>query len=430
LEIRKFRAVVPGTRLAFSSERNVVLGQNASGKTALLNLISMLLRSDFSEILEESFELEYEIRFPEGNMVAHVENEVCRTAAPPTGQAGLAEQPRSQYHAKYSFTVSAGPDTYAIRGTHSDATLRHNACDIQAIPPVDLGPTGHGPFMAVLRWSVKESKSHRRPLSFIKVNSYRFDESLSAFHAMTGSRPMSVPGGPPSASFKRVRWLPQSAKAQRAQMASFSFTARYIPQNVLIGTLSEDKEKELVLGTGTLPFLERARQMFGFKDATWRADVLETKRVLQGEETEYGRFAVHFTRGDDSRIAHDLLSYGQKRLLAFLYYLDVVQDGPVVADEIVNGFHHSWIETCLGFLTERSQQAFLTSQNPLLLDYLTFKSPAEVQETFLLCRSEITEGSTLMRWEQMTKAEATRFFNEYEVGIENVGAILHRSGLW
>ena len=51
----------------------------------------------------------------------------------------------------------------------------------------------------------------------------------------------------------------------------------------------------------------------------------------------------------------------------------------VIADELVNGLHHSWIEECIQAIGDR--QTFLTSQNPLLLDYLSFASPEDVKRT-------------------------------------------------
>ena len=64
----------------------------------------------------------------------------------------------------------------------------------------------------------------------------------------------------------------------------------------------------------------------------------------------------------------DLLSYGQKRLLSFYWYLAVRADQPVVADELANGLHYEWIDACVNELSER--QSFLATQNPLLMDYL------------------------------------------------------------
>jgi ATPase subunit of ABC transporter with duplicated ATPase domains len=60
LKINKFRAVKPGVELVFHDGFNVLLGRNATGKTTLLDLISMALRFDFSSIRDEDFDLEVE----------------------------------------------------------------------------------------------------------------------------------------------------------------------------------------------------------------------------------------------------------------------------------------------------------------------------------------------------------------------------------
>ncbi|MFY0581831.1 AAA family ATPase [Cystobacter fuscus] len=123
---------------------------------------------------------------------------------------------------------------------------------------------------------------------------------------------------------------------------------------------------------------------------------------------------------------HSLLSYGQKRLLAFYYYLATYPTS-VVADELVNGMHHEWIEACLEDLGER--QAFLTSQNPLLLDYLSFESADEVRSSFVLCRTEFHQGREQLVWENMTVEDAEGFFKAYQVAIQHVSELLRTRGL-
>jgi hypothetical protein len=49
----------------------------------------------------------------------------------------------------------------------------------------------------------------------------------------------------------------------------------------------------------------------------------------------------------------------------------------------VNGLHHRRIATSIEAIGQR--QAFLTSQNPLLLDYIPIASADEVRRSFVLC---------------------------------------------
>ena len=131
-----------------------------------------------------------------------------------------------------------------------------------------------------------------------------------------------------------------------------------------------------------------------------------------------------FQLRDNNRILHTQLSYGQKRLLALLHYLECCPE-VVVADELVNGLHHRWIRRCMELM--EGKQAFLTSQNPLLLDHIALDSAEDAQRSFILC--EVEDGGR-WRWRNMTADEAQSLMSAYEVGIQHVGEILQDKGLW
>ena len=130
---------------------------------------------------------------------------------------------------------------------------------------------------------------------------------------------------------------------------------------------------------------------------------------------------------DGTFITHERLSYGQKRLVAFFYYL-ACNPQIVIADELVNGLHHRWITAAIEAIGQR--QAFLTSQNPLLLDYIPITSAAEVRRSFVLCRGEPRDGRPGWIWENMSEDDAQELFGAYGVGVEHVSEILQSRGLW
>ncbi|MET0403325.1 MAG: hypothetical protein ABW123_13015, partial [Cystobacter sp.] len=133
----------------------------------------------------------------------------------------------------------------------------------------------------------------------------------------------------------------------------------------------------------------------------------------------------YFRRPGGSKISEKMLSYGQKRMLAFMHYVAVAKS-TIIADELVNGLHHQWIHACFEQIGER--QSFLTSQNPLLLDYLSFNSPEDVRSTFVLCSRD--KASAQMAWENMSQEAAEDFFGSYKVGFQQVGELLQSKGLW
>jgi hypothetical protein len=132
---------------------------------------------------------------------------------------------------------------------------------------------------------------------------------------------------------------------------------------------------------------------------------------------------------DGSEHYHQKLSRGQKRLLSYLYYSEANPD-IIVADELVNDLHYSWIEKCIELIPPR--QAFLTSQNPLLLDHLVFNSLEEVKRSFVLCQNIVAEadGREEMVWRNPDDAEASAFYDAYEAGVQYVSEILRSKGLW
>jgi hypothetical protein len=100
----------------------------------------------------------------------------------------------------------------------------------------------------------------------------------------------------------------------------------------------------------------------------------------------------------------------------------------VIADELVNGLHHLWIKDSMEAIGDR--QAFLTSQNPLLFEYVNFESIEQVQACFITCKSKLIDGAEQLVWQNMSHEHARSFFEAYQTGIESPGDILIIRGLW
>lgn len=141
----------------------------------------------------------------------------------------------------------------------------------------------------------------------------------------------------------------------------------------------------------------------------------------------YSGLRLWLTRLDGSGCSDDKLSYGQKRLFSFLYYL-AANEHTAIADELVNGLHHDWIDVCVEQIGAR--QAFLTSQNPLLMDHLSFESIEDVRRAFVLCQLGYDGDTEVLHWRNMTPEEAGTVFAAGEVGIEHLSTILRNEGLW
>jgi hypothetical protein len=171
-----------------------------------------------------------------------------------------------------------------------------------------------------------------------------------------------------------------------------------------------------------------------FVELTGMADMGIVLGLANRHATDAGEDVAEFSRvgfllrvDESSSVAHDLLSYGQKRLLSFLYYA-AANPHIVIADELVNGLHYEWIEACLKEIQDR--QSFLTSQNPILLDMLPFESEEAAQGTFILCSREVKDGRGTMVWRNMSDKEGADFFRAYETQALQVSEILRNKDLW
>ncbi|HEY0482353.1 MAG TPA: AAA family ATPase [Kofleriaceae bacterium] len=404
LRVERFRSLARGAELSFSDGINIVLGQNGTGKTTLLDLISMVVRSDFSSLAKEEFALEYELWVPGGeSIIIMVRNHRAVMDEPPTP---IEIKAREVFH----------PSVEVLGGADRRRLVRYD--DVQGISrgespsespqrsptPMDLG------FLFYFIAPVKAFGSRFATyLTLLAGNAYRLDESLDLFRKATGT-------GTFAGEIVRVKdaWLPDL------------FDPPFIPFDVIkeLKNHYEPGAADYALSHHDLGVLSTLNEMMQFARSDLRIDVTESS---EPETMRIDNLVFRFWWTDGTLVTHERLSYGQKRLLIFFYYL-ACNSEIVIADELVNGLHHRWITASIEAIGQR--QAFLTSQNPLLLDYVPITSAEEVQRSFVLCRGEPREGRPGWIWENMSEEDAQELFNAYNVGVEHVSEILQSRGLW
>ena len=419
LTVHKFRNVRPGTRLEFSPGMNVLLGPNGTGKTTLLNLIAMILRSDFSELDQESYSFEYSVESEWGRFDASIKYEPpersLRRPLDASQPFALQTEP-SKLLTDCTFTLPDDPSTILrVQSEYPLATITLTVHGQQLpprqshIPPSPTGALALTHIMAAHQTGGSNDLLPRFELAAAtSPRQSRFDESLGFFDQMLATRPsflsvdgVHVPLGPPLPAQLRSIFV----EGLRASPPKTSYQASH----------------------QHLWFLDKAVSLTRFASGLLKAEMIEKAPHENGELIVLGNFTFAFTKKDGSYFNHSFLSYGQKRLLSFYYYLACFPH-VVIADELVNGLHYVWIEDCLKEMEGR--QAFLTSQNPLLLDHLHFDSAEQARESFILCRYEDEEQQGRVSWSNLTEDEADLFYRSYQVGIQHVSEILRTRGLW
>ncbi|WP_437652466.1 AAA family ATPase [Sorangium sp. So ce1182] len=436
LRIERFRGVAPGTELVFNDTFNVLLGQNGTGKTTLLKLIAMALASNFEALRGEPFALEYEIESIGLNLTVSVRNELPEQAVPEPRFAHDARMTRHaegasqtwSYDARVRFHQHLPEHHVSVNPMRAVCFVAGTLKDEMAVPVYDPFQPGFLGSAVAKVFDIAADKFGSQWLLDVWGDALsnggrgRFDEASRAFEQMIQESPRQDSDDCIDSPTLLV------AKRNDAQVTVLQATR--IPPAVIRLVKSNPTwldSKSPTIPHTELPFLGEAVALFQCSGADLVLR-LSSKRVTNlGEELLYGGLAFTFTLEDGSVITHNALSYGQKRLLSFFHYLAVSED-IVIADELVNGLHYDWIEACLRRLVDR--QSFLTSQNPLLLDFLPFTSADDVRRSFILCRRELHEGRPRTAWANMDEDMAAAFFRAYRTEALQVSEILRTKGLW
>jgi ABC-type molybdenum transport system ATPase subunit/photorepair protein PhrA len=377
LEIRKFRNVKP-CRLEFSAGHNVLLGLNATGKTTLLELVCACLNGDFSAFSEEAYDVAWECAGTRGRLVRCEANSARATDGDTAGSWRPSWQVKVSDSSREWSSEHYGPGQ---------------------------PPSGRG-------WLTFVMGIEHLIESRLTKNTRRFDEVLGFFDELTSSAmenadpPTAHTSGSGDDFFSVVSGAWPRGMAWRQPLGQVS------------SSVPADLERDIeVSAPEVVGLLERANAAFGTEAIKARlkwqsgSDVGTRHRGLAFRLVEEHR-----------RYHHQQMSFGQKRLLSFFYYAACVE--VVVADELVNGLHHQWIEACVAEIGDK--QSFLTSQNPLLIDHLQLENAQQTQKMFLICRRD---GAQLV-WEHMDAETAAEVFADREVGIQHTSEILKVRNLW
>lgn len=425
LKIEKYRNVAPGTELVFNDGFNVLLGQNGTGKTTLLNLIAMVVASRFGSLKETEFALEYTLEHAGARVNVTIGNK--REDSP---------QPFDESFSWYScvvLMVGEPPETWTARATTKELLVFAGEQPNDVVSRPTVNPFERNllsqALLLVMHMMSKEHRSKYTRATFdlmgFEIRNIaqcrRFDELLGGLDSISGAINSN---DAPAAAFQFVRYAKDASIRKRDRSI-------FIPEQLEPIMKAHDPSSRSLDGIKAkhkeVAFLGEAVRLMGFKGADMLLRLRKREPVEDGERLTFSEFEFTITLDDETIIPHGALSYGQKRLLAFLYYVAANKD-VIIADEIVNGMHYDWIEACLREIGDR--QSFLTSQNPLLLDFLPFKSEQDVEHTFILCGNEERDGRRHMIWKNMPEEDAHTFFRSYKTQALQVSEILRSRGWW
>lgn len=444
LKIIKFRNVQPGTEIEFNDGYNVLLGQNGSGKTTLLRLITSVLRGDFVWLEKEAFSIEADLEASVGRVALMISNE--RKARDdqaldilPSELRGFVPKSDGSVMKLGIYLTTLAGDVWKVNHDSGRTTFAHPGVTVGTFMGVEVVPMhkvflyAFGVWISSLRKRAIDADFHRivgELNEFLDefthtADACRFDESLELFSAVTCRRT--------SLGQEEYASVPDQINTGRTKKdEKFVIAGMLVPMAIRSSEALENPQfsnpvNTVVINQDQAPFLAKVIPLLGYVGAEIKLDLLG-KAVSDDEQTlEYGNLRFFFHGRDGSIVNQDHLSYGQKRLLTFFYYL-ACNSQAVVADELVNGLHHAWIAECIQAMGDR--QVFVTSQNPVLLDHLGFDSAEHVRRTFITCQSKPEGVRDRLTWANMSKKNADSFYRAYKVGAQHVGEILRSKGFW
>ena len=421
LRIHRYRDVVPGTALAFSPALNLVLGDNGTGRTTLLALLGHVLAADFSSLLHEEFSLEYTLDFPGMDVHLQVRNERPATPAAPESVQALARGTPGASEAPLEPFMCI---TLALHAPDTRLVLRANA------EGVAWEVNGQPDYTQKMYWSLLDrtawvvlflasqrlAPGHKERLKELLRRTFllapaRFDEALGGFERIGQSQYAMETRGEdvfPLGLMSLPTWLPGLLRERAPRAAATGF----------IDVRHDEGERT---------FLARFVALAGLSAGRFRVELLDRRSWEDGGRLEFGRFHFTFTRRDGTLLSGEHLGHGQKRLLSLLYYLDVNEDF-VLADELANGLHPRWVEAVVRELHGR--QAFVTSQNPLLFDYVAPGDSDELRTSLIHCTLAEHAGRECKAWHNAPPDVSARLFGDYARGGTPLATLLRLHGLW
>jgi energy-coupling factor transporter ATP-binding protein EcfA2 len=427
VEFTKLKNVRPGTRLVFPEAGAVLLGKNGTGKTTLLQYLVALCTADMSAFVsDEPFDVSATFRLESG----------ATATLQLTGMPQPQSVPVPDGSPDVTRVLSAGESTrleYLIRSPDESSQYRVSIIDGQAALYRD-GQSLCDPFSSqssrtelascLFKFSELLSRNHEKYMSVslaaietlqLQEAFCRYDEGLDYFRMLTAE----------SSSYLAMEVEFFNGKGSRRSMRG---PLNRIPRDLfeaLIHDRNPDTSPEYFAAPhSAAAFMREFVRLCRFSSATAIAPIEELRSMGRGAIFDWRRFRFTFELAGN-RISHAKLSFGQKRLLSYLYYL-ACNTKIGIADELVNGMHHEWIDYCLGDACA-GRQMFYTSQNPLLLDFLTFESEVEVSERLITCKWNEVDGFI---WENLEPRVGEEFYRLYQAGIQHVSDILRTKGWW
>jgi ABC-type lipoprotein export system ATPase subunit len=406
LKIIRHRWCAP-TELILGAKRQLVLGKNGTGKTRLLELIARVCRAVPDELSEEPLEVEADFEGADGSAELRIRSEGYDLTGVDSRFAG---EPERKYTISGSFTAKNGSQWSSVPTFEINQETR---ALVNGGRRIHLNPKG-SVWAALVHLYVDfqsdDWSSHPVAVLAEWGGLRRFDEALGVYLRMSEAK----------------IWLFQYDRDKAAYYYQSNDGERWIESGTSADGAEQRRAKTIQVMA--VPAVFKAAALLGYA-----ADVeveFSYREPISGQGASGARFdrpEMYFFKAD-VRVRDSALSFGEKRTISFMVYLNA-NPQIIIADELMNGLHHSLGVALLNEIGDR--QAFLATHEPVLMDEVDFESADELRRSLLLCRRNPDPKGPPFVWSQIDETKAARIFHQYDVAsIKHGHELLQDWGIW
>lgn len=361
--IHSWRRVAPGTVIHPSAGVNLLVGGVATGKSTLLALLAMILRSDFSPIEDEDCDIEYDLEYVDlaaGCLLTVRRRQRTGSAVSLEIRLKVGDREFQCTHTDAHICMRHGDEVLASHALDADDDLEPLSWALIAI-----AGRGEAELVASIGMVGDLLRGHTRTV--------RLDEGLDVFRAITGAANASCD----AASVQLRHPLPPATIARLGSSVP-GFASVQLAYQAQVRLKAEPDATTLIVRHDELPMFERLVRILGVERMHLELTQVSSEPLAEATLYRYGRFRFVFQfAGRAEEIDHAQLSHGQKRLLALMYCLDADADH-LLADGLPGGLPSDWLGEVLGNLLHdpsASCQAFLSYHDPQLLAHVPPEHP-------------------------------------------------------
>ncbi len=417
LKINHLRHVEAGTTIAFSPNFNIVVGENGTGKTTLLEVISAIFRNNFSVFADEPFEIEFSLSHSGLRLDCNLKNHSTKDSL------GFRPPLAPQLRARLS---SDNKELLALESDVAASSIMQNGVRSSG-PTVLPAFTTTEAYRFPLFYNILKLLNSPETIDLRAMGQLLTEKHLSCVRVGEGTETFNQlfnaddeQGSSLDLFITDIRGETHTITPHLPESTTRSLLERLAPRGTTFSA-----PDSITIDATELPALQAFVELSQYHAA--RLTLVLRESDSKAISWSYGEPLVRLQMANGNQIPHSHMSFGEKRLLTFLIKLFACPS-TIIVDELANGMHHSWIEQIIALLEDHNTQAFLTSQNPLLLDYIPLTEETYLtQHTFVICE---TTDSGALRWRNMSLDESTDFFKSLAVGLERISEIMRSKGLW